>query len=83
VPQWVAAQPAWLDMVHSVLVEQAWVTLDDPYPYALARADEEAVIRAPEKEQVERMLAQSLLAAGLQASPSEKQAHKQRARYRR
>ena len=83
VPQWVAAQPAWLDMVHSALVEQAWVTLDDPYPYGLARADEEAVIRAPEKEQVERMLAQSLLAAGLQASPSEKQAHKQRARYRR
>jgi len=83
VPQWVAAQPAWLDMVHGVLVEQAWVTLDDPYPYALARADEEAVIRAPEKVQVERMLVQSLLSAGLRAMPSEKQAHKQRARYRR
>jgi hypothetical protein len=83
VPQWVAAQPAWLDMVHGVLVEQAWVTLDDPYPYALARADEEAVIRAAEKEQVERMLVQSLLSAGLRAMPSEKQAHKQRARYRR
>ncbi|MCX6026577.1 MAG: DNA double-strand break repair nuclease NurA [Chloroflexi bacterium] len=83
VPQWVAAQPAWLDMVHGVLLEQAWVTLDDPYPYALARADEEAVIRAPEKEQVERMLVQSLLSAGMRAMPSEKQAHKQRARYRR
>jgi hypothetical protein len=83
IPHWVAAQVELLDRVHAVLVEQAHVTHDDPYPYALARADEEAVIRAPEKEQVERMLAQSLLAAGLQASPSEKQAHKQRARYRR
>ncbi len=83
IPQWVVAHPARLDLVHGALIEQAWVTLDDPYPYALARADEEAVIRAPEKEQVERMLAQSLLAAGLHPSLSEKQAHKQRARYRR
>ena len=80
IPHWVAAQPVLLERVHAVLVEQSLVTLDDPYPYALARADEEAVIRAPEKAQVERMLAQSLLAAGLRASPSEKQAHKQRAR---
>ncbi len=83
VPQWVATQTGLLERVHAAIVDQCRVTLDDPYPYALARADEEAVIRAPEKEQVERMLAQSLLAAGLHASPSEKLAHKQRARYRR
>jgi NurA domain len=83
VPQWVAARSDLLERVHAAIVDQCRVTLEDPYPYALARADEEAVIRAPEKERVERMLAQSMLAAGLHASPSEKQAHKQRARYRR
>lgn len=83
VPQWVAAQPGLLEKVHAAVFDQCRVTLDDPYPYALARADEEAVIRAPEKEQVERLLTQSLLEAGLHASPSEKLAHKQRARYRR
>ncbi len=83
VPHWVAAQSDLLERVHAAIVEQCRVTFDDPYPYALARADEEAVIRAPEKDQVERMLAQSLLEAGLHASPSEKLAHKRRARYRR
>ncbi len=55
IPAWVAANPHALDTLHATLVRQARIT--GSYPYALARADELAVISGEEREAVEMMLA--------------------------
>lgn len=56
VPQWVANDPAKLDLLHAVLVEQCGIMGSRPYPYLLHRAHETAVVRLDEKAQIEQML---------------------------
>jgi hypothetical protein len=80
VPAWVAAETELIDRIHAALVEQCSVTLDDPYPYALIRADEEAFISGEEKKYLEQQVAAALIRGGLPVSRSEKLAHKGRAR---
>lgn len=80
IPQWAAEQPALVDRVHATLVEQSAVTLNDPYPYALIRADEEAFVSGEEKAYLEEQMAVALIRDGLRVNRSEKLAHKGRAR---
>lgn len=80
VPAWTAADPRLLDRVHSALVEQCAVTLNDPYPYALIRADEEAFVSGEEKQYLEEQMAIALIRGGMRVSRSEKLNHKGRAR---
>jgi hypothetical protein len=51
-------------MLHSVIYHEAMVLDTHPYPYALHRAHELAVITMPEHEQVEAMLVRELEKAG-------------------
>lgn len=80
IPAWTAADPALVDRVHSTLVEQCAVTLNDPYPYALIRADEEAFISGEEKKYLEEQMAIALIRGGMRVNRSEKLSHKGRAR---
>jgi hypothetical protein len=80
IPEWTAKDPALVDRVHAALVEQSAVTLNDPYPYALIRADEEAFVSGEEKQFLEEQMAVSLIRGGLRVSRSEKLSHKGRAR---
>jgi len=56
VPKWVADDPASLDLLHGVLVEQCRMMGSRPYPYLLHRAHETAVVKQEEKQQIEQML---------------------------
>jgi len=56
IPQWVAKDPAKLNLLHAVLIEQCGIMGHKPYPYLLHRAHETAVVRHEEKPQVEQML---------------------------
>jgi hypothetical protein len=80
IPQWTARDPALVDRVHAVLVDQCSITLNDPYPYALIRADEEAFVSGGEKRYLEEQMAVALIRGGLQVNRSEKLSHKGRAR---
>jgi hypothetical protein len=80
VPAWTAADPALVDRVHAALVDQCAVTLNDPYPYALIRADEEAFVSGEEKRYLEEQMAIALIRGGMRVGRSEKLNHKGRAR---
>jgi hypothetical protein len=80
IPAWVSARPEWIDRIHAALVEQSAVTLNDPYPYALIRADEEAFVSGEEKTYLEEQMAIALIRDGLRVNRSEKLSHKGRAR---
>jgi hypothetical protein len=80
VPEWVAKQPLLVDLVHATLIEQCSVTLNDPYPYSLIRADEEAFVSGEEKKYLEEQMAVALIRSGLRVNRSEKLSHKGRAR---
>ena len=56
IPRWVAEDPARLDMLHAVLVNQCRMLGAKPYPYLLHRAHETAVVTHDEKQQVDQML---------------------------
>ncbi len=63
VPQWVADDPALLDRVHAVLVDQC--QRGNGFPPALVEAHEQAVINLGDRALVERMLAEALAAQGI------------------
>ncbi|MFZ5881821.1 MAG: DNA double-strand break repair nuclease NurA [Chloroflexota bacterium] len=56
IPKWVVDDPASLDLLHGVLVEQCRMMGSRPYPYLLHRAHETAVVKLEEKQQIEQML---------------------------
>lgn len=74
IPGWLVSQPATLDTLHAAIVRQARLT--GGYPYALARADELAVISREEREAVEMMLAVEMRRQGLTPALSLKQHNK-------
>jgi hypothetical protein len=82
IPAWVAARPEWIDRIHAALLEQCSVTLSDPYPYALIRADEEAFVSAGEKAILDQEIAREFARHGILPRRSEKLSHKGRARRR-
>ncbi len=78
VPQWVADRPALLDLIHSVVLSEC--RKGDGYPMILSEAHEQAVVRAPEREQFYRMIERQLQRAGLATNGSRKQHAKRRPR---
>jgi hypothetical protein len=56
IPQWVAADPEKLGLLHAVLVSQCRMMGEKPYPYLLHRSHEIAVVSHEERQQVEQML---------------------------
>ncbi len=80
IPHWTVQDPALVDLVHATLVEQSSVTLNDPYPYALIRADEEAFISGEETNYLEEQMSVAMIRSGLRVNRSEKLSHKGRAR---
>lgn len=77
IPAWVAEEPGQLDVLHAVLVNQCQVLGSRPYPYALHRAHEAAVVTFEEGQQVREMIIHELLNRGVQVgSKSNKQVAK-------
>ena len=82
VPEWVARQPAKLDLVHATVYNQC--IFNNGYPYVLTRADELAVILGDEREALENLIVQALIRNGLPwPELSRKAQQKQVARWRR
>lgn len=65
IPAWVADSSLLLDRLHSALIDQCWQLGSRPYPYALHRAHEVAVVRLEEKDQLENMIILELLRQGV------------------
>lgn len=77
IPAWVAGSEDLLSRLHAVLVGQCAQTGSQPYPYAIHRAHEVAVVSRPEKQQLLAMLALELRRQGAAVGEaSYKQAHK-------
>ncbi len=77
VPAWVAEDRGLLDTLHAALVEQCRLMASRPYPYALHRAHEIAVVTRAEKDEVTNMLQRALEAEGVHTGDiSHKQALK-------
>lgn len=60
VPSWVARHPELVDLVHAVLYHDAQVLDSHPYPYALHRAHELALVRLAESQEIEQLLLSKL-----------------------
>jgi len=76
VPQWVAASPTLLDLVHAVAYDQAQKGMG--YPIALAEAHQHAVVRGAERELFYEMVTAVLLRRGMRAAISPKNLGKRR-----
>jgi GNAT superfamily N-acetyltransferase len=74
VPEWVARDPASLDLVQSVIVDQ--VRRGQGYPRVLIEAHEKAVITAADRRILTTLIEQALAGAGVSAATSEKEASK-------
>jgi hypothetical protein len=70
IPAWVAENPAQVDLVHALVYDQC--ARGQGYPVALARAHEQAVVRAPDRRTFLNMVEGSLLRADLPATASRK-----------
>ncbi len=77
VPQWVIQKPDLLNLIHATLVAQCLQMGSRPYPYALHRAHEVALVSFAEKAELQEMIAVELLRQGVDAGQkSNKQVHK-------
>ncbi len=64
VPAWVVQHPILLNRLHATLVSQCQVIGSRPFPYALHRAHEVAVVSHFEKEQLENLIVKTLIEQG-------------------
>lgn len=69
-PAWTAQDEATVTMLHNVLLHQGRAL--DGYPYALARAHEEALVTVEDRAALDALIQRHLLALGVMAQPSEK-----------
>ena len=77
VPAWVAERRDLLEMLHSTLLKQCRLLGSKPYPYALHRSHEVAVVTFDEKRQLLNMIEVEMLRNGaLMSGPSAKQSAK-------
>lgn len=74
IPCWVAENPEALRLTHAGIVAQCRIL--GGFPYVLARADELAYISGPEREQLEEMVGNALMSAGIVPAPSPKAYYK-------
>lgn len=65
IPAWVVDRPDLLNLIHHALIEQARQMGARPYPYALHRAHEIAVVTLDERSQLETMISIELARQGL------------------
>ena len=63
VPEWVARQTRWLELVHAAVYDQC--LCNNGYPYVLTRADEQAVILGQEREVLEEMIMRAMVRHGM------------------
>ncbi len=73
IPAWVAIDPEKTTLLQQVLIEQCRMMGNQPYPYALHRAHEIALVSNLEKQQVEERLLKEIQHLGL---PLEMQSNK-------
>jgi hypothetical protein len=66
IPAWVARNPQMLANLHAVLVDQCRIMGNRPFPYALHRAHEAAVVSLEERDQVTQMIALELRQRGVE-----------------
>jgi hypothetical protein len=64
IPLWVAEDDAKLDTLHATLVEQSQQAGAAPYPYALLRAHEVAVVTNDDRRELIRMMERELMERG-------------------
>ena len=76
-PRWVAEQPGWVDLLHTVVLDQA--EKGGGYPIILQEAHERAVIRAQEKDLFYRILERQMRGAGLAAGAASGKSFSKRA----
>ncbi|MBN2048135.1 MAG: DNA double-strand break repair nuclease NurA [Anaerolineaceae bacterium] len=77
IPAWVAENPSMVDLLHASLVEQCRMLGTQPYPYALHRAHEIALVKFEEKDELLRLIQGALIEEGLPPGDySSKQANK-------
>jgi hypothetical protein len=69
-PEWVAAQPGWLDTIHAIVLDQA--EKGGGYPSILTEAHERAVVRHHEKEVFFLTLERTMQGQGLRTGGSRK-----------
>lgn len=74
VPEWVVQDPAALDLVHAVVLDQS--QRGQGYPVAIARAHEKAIVSGADRSILRTMIESQLVQAGLSAASSAKQASK-------
>lgn len=77
VPAWVARDSDQVNQLQQVLLEQSCIMGSKPYPYALHRAHEIALVTFEEKRQLEMRLLRELQIAGM---PMQIQSHKSSAK---
>jgi hypothetical protein len=75
-PRWVAEQPAQVDLIHTIVYDQCMK--GQGYPTALARAHEQAVVKAADRRAFLGIVEGSLVRADLPASSSRKRESKER-----
>lgn len=74
IPRWVADDIEKVGLLHAVLLEQCGHLGGTPYPYALHRSHEIALVSLMDKAQIETMIAREMIAKGLTPPvPSNKQ----------
>ena len=61
-PEWVAGNPEWLDLIHAVVLDQC--EKGGGYPIILQEAHQRAVVRMQEQEMFHRILARQIRGAG-------------------
>jgi len=84
IPLWVVEDPAHVQLLHSVLVEQSHLSGSVPYPYPLLRAHEIAVVRMDDRQQLNMLIENEMVRRGFPPSrKSEKQVHKDHTARRR
>ena len=76
IPRWVAEDRAMVDLVHTLIYDQC--AKGQGYPVALARAHEQAIVRAADRRAFLSIVEGSLLRAELPASDSKKRESKER-----
>jgi hypothetical protein len=75
-PRWVAEDTAAVDLIHTLIYDQC--LKGQGYPVALARAHEQAIVRAADRRAFLSMVEGSLLRAELPATDSRKRESKER-----
>ncbi|MGH2537339.1 MAG: DNA double-strand break repair nuclease NurA [Candidatus Promineifilaceae bacterium] len=78
VPAYVAVRPDLVDALHALLLDQCRILGD--YPYALARADELAVVGYQDRQNLEGFIANAMLREGIDGAQTAKQSSKSIAR---